>query len=124
MQLGDEHPTRFLVHARDTRFSHAFDEIVRTEGIKVNRTPIQAANANAYAEPCVRAFAPTASTGCSSSAAATSNTSSVSTAATDGRARGTPGQSQGRPTTNSGLAAHSVEPAQPPFSLEPLYRTA
>jgi putative transposase len=31
MQLGDEHPFRFLVHDRDTKFSHAFDEIFRTE---------------------------------------------------------------------------------------------
>ncbi len=50
MQLGDEHPVRFLIHDRDTKFSHAFDEIFRTEGIKVIRTPVQAPNANAFAE--------------------------------------------------------------------------
>jgi hypothetical protein len=33
MQLGDEHPFRFLVHDRDTKFTHAFNEIFRTEGI-------------------------------------------------------------------------------------------
>src|SRR6266498_3381253 len=54
MQLGDEHPFRFLVHDRDTKFSHAFDEIFRTERIKVIRTPIQAPNANAHAERWVR----------------------------------------------------------------------
>ncbi len=54
MQLGDEHPFRFLVHDRDTKFSHAFDEIFRTEGVKVIRTPIQAPNANAHAERWVR----------------------------------------------------------------------
>jgi transposase InsO family protein len=54
MQLGDEHPFAFLVHDRDTKFSHAFDEIFRTEGIKVIRTPIQAPNANAFAERWVR----------------------------------------------------------------------
>jgi transposase InsO family protein len=54
MQLGDEHSFRFLVHDRDTKFSRAFDEIFRTEGIKVIRTPIQAPNANAHAERWVR----------------------------------------------------------------------
>jgi putative transposase len=54
MQLGDEHSFRFLIHDRDTKFSHAFDEIFRTEGIKVIRTPIQAPNANAHTERWVR----------------------------------------------------------------------
>jgi len=54
MQLGDEHPFRFLIHDRDTKFSHAFDEILRTEGTKVIRTPVQAPNANAFAERWVR----------------------------------------------------------------------
>ena len=54
IQLGDEHPFRFLIHDRDTKFSRAFDEVFRTEGIKVIRTPIQAPNANAFAERWVR----------------------------------------------------------------------
>src|SRR5438094_4240937 len=54
MQLGDEHPFRFLIHDRDTKFSHAFDEVFRTEGIKIIRTPVQAPNANAFAERWVR----------------------------------------------------------------------
>src|SRR6266498_3528345 len=47
MHLGDEHSFRFLIHDRDSKFSHAFEEIFRTEGIKVIRTPIQAPNASA-----------------------------------------------------------------------------
>ena len=54
MQLGDEHSFSFLIHDRDTKFNHAFDEIWLTEGIKVIRTPIQAPNANAHAERWVR----------------------------------------------------------------------
>ena len=54
MQLGDEQPFRFLIHDRDAKFSHTFDELFRSEGIKVIRTPIQAPNANAYAERWVR----------------------------------------------------------------------
>jgi putative transposase len=41
---------RFLIHDRDTKFSRAFDSIFRSEGIDIVRTPIQAPNANAYAE--------------------------------------------------------------------------
>jgi putative transposase len=54
MRFGDEQPFRFLIHDRDTKFSHAFDEVFRTEGIKMIRTPVQAPNANAHAERWVR----------------------------------------------------------------------
>jgi hypothetical protein len=54
MRSGDEQPFRFLIHDRDTKFCRAFDEVFRTEGIRVIRTPIQAPNANAYAERWIR----------------------------------------------------------------------
>src|SRR5439155_12437986 len=54
MQLGEQQPFRFLVHDRDSKFSYAFDEVFRTEGARVIRTPVQAPNANAHAERCVR----------------------------------------------------------------------
>jgi putative transposase len=51
MHMADrEQPFRFLLHDRDSRFSRAFDEVFRSEGMRIIRTPIRAPNANAYAE--------------------------------------------------------------------------
>jgi putative transposase len=34
MQIGEKQPFRFIIHDRDSKFSHAFDEVFRSEGIK------------------------------------------------------------------------------------------
>jgi putative transposase len=51
MHLADrEQSFRFLLHDRDSKFSGVFDEVFRSEGVRIIRTPVRAPNANAYAE--------------------------------------------------------------------------
>jgi putative transposase len=33
---------RLLIHDRDSKFSRAFDDVVRSDGIRVIRTPVRA----------------------------------------------------------------------------------
>ena len=51
MTLDDrQQPLRLLIHDRDSKFGGGFDDVFQSEGIAVIRTPVQAPNANAYAE--------------------------------------------------------------------------
>jgi putative transposase len=47
-------PLRFLIDDRDSKFTRGLDEIFRTEGLQIIRTPFRAPKANAVAERFVR----------------------------------------------------------------------
>ena len=51
MQLDDEGVRpRFLVRDRDSKFTREFDEVFRSEGIRVIKAPVRAPKARAHAE--------------------------------------------------------------------------
>jgi putative transposase len=45
---------RFLLRDRDAKFCRSFDDVFRSEGADIVSTPVQAPNANAYAERWIR----------------------------------------------------------------------
>jgi putative transposase len=52
---GEERGVQLLIHDRDTKFTISFDEVFRTEDVRIIKTPIQAPRVKAFAERWVRA---------------------------------------------------------------------
>ncbi len=55
---------RFLIRDRDSKLTRAFDDVVASEDTQLIKTPIQAPNANAFAERWVRTGRQDVRTGC------------------------------------------------------------
>ncbi len=53
LDLSDQ-GIRFLIRDRDSKYSGAFDEVFRSEGIRIVKTPVRAPKANAIAERFAR----------------------------------------------------------------------
>jgi len=51
---GDLDPFRSLIRDRDSKYCGVFDEVLRSEGLRVIRTPIRAPDANAFSERAIR----------------------------------------------------------------------
>jgi transposase len=65
LELGEQgRRIQFLLRDRDAKFCRAFDDLFRSEGTEVILTPVQAPNANAFAERGSARSALSAWTGC------------------------------------------------------------
>jgi len=65
MRLDDQRiRPRYLVRDRDSKFSRDFDEVFRSEGIRVIKAPVRAPKARAHAERWSGQCAASVLTGC------------------------------------------------------------
>ena len=58
------HPFKFLIRDRDAKFTSSFDEVFRSDGIRILPTPVPAPRANALPSAWLARFVGSASIGC------------------------------------------------------------
>ena len=81
--------SRALVRDRGSQFVDAFDEVFRTEGLKILKTPVRTPVANAFAERWIGSIPASSSTEPSSGTSTNSNDSSSTTSPTGPTAHST-----------------------------------